>query len=204
MSKAVNLAKLTFAFVVIAGGFSIILGSLMGGGLSSSYDRVKGHNNDPRSIFVQAILLETNGAPAESITLPNPGQQLNNTAFATLLDTANELRDSENARVKTPSMLIQHRETGSINITLGNRTFDATISPSVIDTKQGPVLRAAIQIQRIDTDSFAEEHELTFTTAFTSAPGSAVVLDLADLGLQGTRSVLALHTTLIDPTPVDD
>lgn len=203
MSKAVNIAKLTFAFVIIAGGFSFILGSLMGGGLSSSYDRVKGHNNDPRSIFVQAVLVETDGVPSQALALPKPGTQLTNSAFANFFEDTNELRATENARVKTPSMLIQHKETGSINVTFGDRTFDATVSPSVIDTKRGPVLRVAIQIQRIDTDSAATQQELTFTTAFTSAPGSAVVLDLADLGLPGTRSVLALHTTLIDPTPTE-
>lgn len=203
MSKAVNLAKLTFAFVVIAGGFSIILGSLMGGGLSSSYDRVKGHNNDPRSIFVQAILVETDGMPADALALPKPGAQLSNSAFAGFLEDANELRATESARIKTPSMLIQHGETGSINVTFGDHSFDATVSPSVIDTKHGSVLRVAIQIQRIDSDSAATQQELTFTTAFTSAPGSAVVLDLADLGLPNTRSVLALHTTLIDPTPTE-
>lgn len=203
MSKAINLAKLTFAFVIIAGGFSIILGSLMGGGLSSSYDRVKGHNNDPRSIFVQAVLVETDGVPAQALKLPNPGAQMNNAAFNNFLENSDELRETGNARIKSPSMLIQHRETGSLNITLGDRIFDTTISPSIIDTKHGPVLRVAIQIQRIDTDSAATPQDLTFTTAFTSAPGSAVVLDLADLGLPNTRSMLALHTTLIDPTPVD-
>lgn len=201
MSKAINLAKLTLAFVVIAGGFSLIIGSLMGGGMSRSYDQLKGINTDPRSIFVQAILIETDANTVQLAALPAPGTQLTDAAFADLLTQADRLRGTEGARIHTPALLVQHAESGSITVKLGDRTFDAVVSPSVIDTKYGPVLRVAIQVQRTDTDSGATPRELTFATAYTAAPGNAVVLDLADLGLPGTRAVLALRTTLIDPTP---
>jgi len=201
MSKAITLAKFTLAFVIIVGGFSLIIGSLMGGGSSRSYDALKGINTDPRSIFVQAVLIETDTNTAQLAALPEPGVQLNDAAFADLLAGVDRLRAAEGTRIQTPALLVQHAETGSITVKLGDRTFDAAISPSVIDTKHGPVLRVAIQIQRTDTDSTATPRELTFATAYTAAPGTALVLDLADLGLPGTRAVLALRTTLIDPTP---
>lgn len=200
MSKAINIAKFTLALVIIAGGFSIIIGSLMGGGYSRSYDELKGINKDPRSVLVQAVLIETD--TVEPVALPAPGAQLTDTDFAGLITEAGNLRSSGVARIRTPAMLVQHAETGSISVILGDRTFDASVSPSVIDTKHGPVLRVAIQIQRADTDSSAAPRELSFATAYTAAPGSAMVLDLADLGLEGSRAVLALRTTLIDPTPV--
>ncbi len=202
MSKAITLAKFTLAFVIIAGGFSLIIGSLMGGGMSSrSYDKLKGINTDTRSIFVQAVLIETNANKVQPAALPVPGAQLTDAGFADLLTQADRLRGTEGTRIHTPALLVQHAETGSITIKLGDRAFDAVISPSVIDTKHGPVLRVAIQVQRTDTDSGATPRELTFATAYTAAPGNTVVLDLADLGLPGTRAVLALRTTLIDPTP---
>lgn len=201
MSKAITLAKFTLAFVVIAGGFSLIIGSLMGGGMSRSYSELKGINNDPRSIFVQVVLIETDANIAQPAALLTPGTQLTDAAFTDLLTAADGLRDDKGARIRTPALLVQHAETGSITVKLGDRIFDAAVSPSVIDTKRGPVLRVAIQIQRIDTDSAATPRELTFATAYTAAPGSTVVLDLAGLGLPGTRAVLALRTTLIDPTP---
>lgn len=201
MSKAINLAKLTLAFVIIAGGFSLIIGSLMGGGSSRSYDALKGLNTDPRSILVQAVLIETDASTAQLVALPAPGVQLTDAVFTSLLTEADRLRNAEGAHIRTPALLVQHAETGSITVKLGDRIFDAAVSPSVIDTKHGPVLRVVIQIQRTDTDSAATHRELTFATAYTAAPGNTVVLDLADLGLPGTRAVLALRTTLIDPTP---
>ena len=201
MSKAINIAKLTLAFVVIAGGLSIIIGSLMGGGSSRGYDKLQGINNDPRSIFVQSVLIETDAITAQLAALPSPGTELTNKDFADLLSIGDRLRDTEGARIRTPALLVQHRETGIVTVKLGDRSFDAEISPSVIDTKHGPVLRVAIRIRSTDTDSAATPRELTFSTAYTAAPGNAVVLDLADLGLPGTRAVLALRTTLIDPTP---
>jgi len=203
MSKAINLAKLTLAFVIIAAGFSFILGSLMGGGVSRSYDALKGLNTDPRSILVQAVLIEADDINAQpAALLPAPGSQLTEAAFNVLFTDADRLRDTGDARIRTPALLVQHAETGSIFVKLGDRSFDAAVSPSVIDTKHGPVLRVAIQIQRMDTDSAATPRELTFATAYTATPGNTVVLDLADLGLPGTRALLALRTTLIDPTPV--
>lgn len=201
MSKAITLAKFTLAFVVIAGGFAFILGSLMGGGSSRGYDALKGINTDPRSILVQAVLIEADAITAQPAALPAPGVQLTDAVFTGLLAEADRLRDAEGARIRTPALLVQHAETGSITVKLGDRIFDAAVSPSVIDTKHGPVLRVAIQIQRTDTDSAATPRELTFATAYTAAPGNAVVLDLADLGLPGTRAVLALRTTLFNPTP---
>ena len=201
MSKAITLAKFTLVFVIIAGGFSLIIGSLMGGGMSRGYDALKGLNTDPRSIFVQAVLIETNANTVQPAALPAPGVQLTDAAFTDLLTQADRLRGEDGARIRTPALLVQHAETGSITIKLSDRTFDAVVSPSVIDTKHGPVLRVAIQIQRTDTDSAATPRELTFATAYTTAPGNTVVLDLADLGLPGTRAVLALRTTLIDHTP---
>lgn len=203
MSKAINLAKLTLSFLIIAGGFSIIVGSLMGGGSSrSSYEKARGINNDPRSILVQAVLLETDTNGVEPATLPAPGATLTDSAFNNLMSDADELRAAGEARVRTPAILIQHAESGSISVSLGDRTFDADISPSVINTKHGPVLRVALQIHRVDTDSSVTPRGLSFATAYTSAQGGAVVLDLAGLGVPGARSVLALRTTLIDPTPV--
>jgi len=202
MSKAVNIAKITLAFVVIAAGFAFIFGTLMGGGSSRGYDALKGINTDPRSIFVQVILIETDAITVQP-ALPKPGDQLSNADFATLVEETDRLRAVENTSVRTPAMLVQHAETGSITIKLGDHVFDAAISPSVIDTKHGSVLRIAIQIQRTDTDSSATPRELTFATAYTAAPGSTAVLDLAGLGLPGARAVLALRTTLIDPTPTE-
>lgn len=201
MSKAISIAKFTLAFVVIAGGFSLIIGTLMGGGFSRSYDELKGINTDPRSILVQAVFIEIDASTAQPATLPTPGALLTDAGFTELIAEVDRLRASEGARIRTPSMLVQHAETGSLTLKLDERAFDAVVSPSVIETKHGPVLRVAIQIQRTDTDSSASSRALTFATAYTAAPGSAVVLDLADLGLPGTRALLAMRTTLIDPTP---
>jgi hypothetical protein len=201
MSKVINIAKFTFAFVVIAGGFSIIIGSLMGGGASRSYDKMRGVNSDPRSVLVQAVLIETDAQGVASIELPAAGAQLSDAAFAELLSDAGNLRDSGEARVRTPAILVQHEESGGVTVKLGDRVFNADISPSVIDTKHGPVLRVALQINRIDSDSSATPRELSFATAYTTAPGSTVVLDLAGLGLDESRAVLALRTSLSDPTP---
>lgn len=205
MARLITLAKGTAAFLIVAVGGSIIFGILMGGGFSRSYDELKGLNTDPRSILVQGVLIEVDSAAAQPAAqpaaLPAPGSALTDAAFNGLLAEADRLRAGGAARVRTPAMLVQHAETGSITVKLGDRTFDAAVSPSVIDTKHGPVLRVAIHIQRIDTDSADTPRELTFATAYTAAPGGAVVLDLADLGLPGTRAVLALRTTMSDPTP---
>jgi|GEM_PF-2287745 len=203
MSKTINLAKFTLAIVIIAGGFAFIFGSLMGGGSSRSYDELKGINKDPRSILVQGIFIEAADTASQPVALPAIGAQLSDADFTDLLTEADRLRPSiDNARIRTPSILVQHSETGSITVKLGDRTFDAAVSPRVIDTKHGPVLRVAIQIQSMDIDSAETARELIFATAYTAAPGSAVVLDLADLGFPGTRAVLALRTLLIDPTPL--
>jgi hypothetical protein len=202
MSKAIPLAKFTLAFVIIAGGFSFIIGSLMGGGLRSSYESMKGINDDPRSILVQAVLIESEASAVPLALLPSPGSQMNDAAFAELMSEAGNLRATNAARVRTPSMLVQHAESGSISVTLGDRSFEADVAPRVIKTKHGHVLRVALQLQRADADSSDTPRELVFTTAYTSAPGGAVVLDLGDVGQAGSRAVLALRTTLIDPTPV--
>lgn len=201
MARLITLAKGTAAFLIVAVGGSIIFGILMGGGFSRSYDELKGLNTDPRSILVQGVLIEVDSPAAQPAALPAPGSALTDAAFNGLLAEADRLRAGGAARVRTPAVLVQHAETGSITVKLGDRTFEAAVSPSVIDTKQGPVLRVAIHIQRIDTDSADTPRELTFATAYTAAPGGAVVLDLADLGLPGTRAVLALRTTMSDPTP---
>jgi hypothetical protein len=201
MARLITLAKGTAAFLIVAVGGSFIIGSLMGGGFSRSYDELKGLNTDPRSVLVQGVLIEVDSAAAQPAALPAPGSALTDAAFNGLLAEADRLRAGGAARVRTPAVLVQHAETGSITVKLGDRTFDAAISPSVIDTKHGPVLRVAIHIQRIDTDSADTPRELTFATAYTAAPGGAVVLDLAELGLPGTRAVLALRTTMSDPTP---
>jgi len=202
MSKTINIAKLTLAFVIIAGGFSLIIGSLMGGGVSSSYDKMKGINNDPRSIFVQAVLIETDANSTQPVSLPTPGAPLTDSVFNSLLSEADSFRATGDARILTPALLVQHAESGIITIKLGDRTFNLDVSPSVIDTKHGSVLRVVIQIQRFEMDSSETPRELNFATAYTAASGNTVVLDLAGLGLPGTRSVLALRTTINDPTPV--
>ena len=205
MTRLVTLAKGMTAFLIVAVGGSFIIGSLMGGGFSRGYDDLKGVNNDPRSVLVQAVLIEADQAvPATSpfdAGLPAPGETLDTGAFNALLANAERLRDGDAARVRTPAMLVQHRESGTVSVKLGDRTFDAAVSPSVIDTKHGPVLRVALRLRRADTDSADTARHLAFETAYTSAPGAAVVLDLADLGAPGARAVLALRTTLIDPTP---
>lgn len=203
MSKVINIAKLTLAFVVIAGGFSLIIGSLMGGGISRGYDEIKGINKDPRSIMVQAVLIETDPGQEAPMTLPPTGAALSDGSFRELVAEADRLRVSGEARVRTPALLVQHAETGRVTITLGEHAFDAVFSPSVIETKHGDVLRVAMQIQRTDEDTSATPREMTFSTAYTSAPGGMMVLDLAGIGEAGSRAVLALRTTLIDPTPRD-
>ena len=201
MSRVMNIAKLTFAFVVIAGGFSIIVGSLMGGGSSRVYDKVRGINTDPRSILVQSVLIETTPGGVLPAEIPEPGECLSDAEFRKLVSEADELRSDNGVRVRTPAMLIQHGESGAITVNYGDRIFEADVSPSVIDTKHGPVLRVALQIVQSETDSSQTPHAMNFATAFTTAPGNAVVLDLAGIGEPGSRSVLALRTTLSDPTP---
>jgi hypothetical protein len=201
MARLITLAKGTLAFLIVAVGGSIIIGSLMGGGFSSRSDYEKSVNDDPRSVLVQAVFVESDQAAGPGPELPAPGQSLDQAAFAALLTGAERLRAAGAARVRTPAMLVQHRESGTVSVKLGGQTFDAAISPSVIDTKHGPVLRVALRLQRADTDSADTARHLSFETAYTAAPGAAMVLDLADLGAPGTRAVLALRTTLIDPTP---
>lgn len=201
MSKAVNIAKLTLAFVIIAGGFSIIIGTLMGGGSSRGYSEMKAINKDPRSIYVQAVLVELDANTTNPLSLPAPGAVLTESAFNNLLSEAGRVRGTDSARVRTPGLLVQHGESGTLSVEVGERVFHADVSPSVIDTKHGPVLRVAIQIKRIELDSSETLHKLDFATAYTAAPGNSVVLDLAGLGLPGARAVLALRTSLIDPTP---
>ena len=202
MSKMMSIAKFTLAFVIIAGGFSFIIGSMSGGGgLSRSYDKVRGINNDPRSILVQAVLVESRGDAIGEFELPIIGSQLTDAQFQELATGADTLRNQDGVHVRTPTMLVQHSESGSLSIRVGDRIFETHLSPSVIETKRGNVLRVALNIQRVEPDSSDSTRGLEFTTAFTTAPGGAVVLDLADLGEPGSRAVLALHTTLIDPTP---
>lgn len=203
MSKAINLAKLTLAFLIIAGGVSIIIGSLMGGGSSrSSYDKARALNNDPRSILVQTVFVEADASSAGPISLPAPGEQLTKQAFNELLTSVNNFRDIKDARIRTPAILVQHAESGSITVKFGDRTFTMEVSPSVIDTKHGHVLRVAIQVSRFGVDSSSFPQEIRFATAYTSASGNSVVLDLAGLGIPGSRTTLAIRTTLIDPTPL--
>ena len=203
MPRTLSIAKYTLAFMVIAVGFAITFGTLMGGGSSRAYDSVKSINTDPRSILVQSILIETDAATAKPSALPMPGEQLSEAEFIDLLTEADRLRSVENTSIRTPAMLVQHAETGHITVRLGDRVFDAVISPRVIDTKRGAVLRVAIQLQRTDTDSSSTPRALTFETAYTAAPGGTVVLDLADIGLPASRAMLAIRTTLLDPTPTE-
>ncbi|MCR9076538.1 MAG: hypothetical protein NXI07_10915, partial [bacterium] len=97
MSKVINIAKLTLAFVVIAGGFSLIIGSLMGGGISRGYDEIKGINKDPRSIMVQAVLIETDPGQGAPMTLPPTGAALSDGSFRELVAEADRLRVSGEA-----------------------------------------------------------------------------------------------------------
>ena len=197
MTRLTTLAKGTAAFLVLAIGVSFIVGSLMGGGFSSRVEEyTKGVNNDPRSILVQAVLIESD----QPLTLPAPGSTLDARGFDKHLADAAGL-DPAAARVRTPSILVQHDETGSLVVKLGDRVFNAAVAPRVIDTKAGPVLRVALTIERSETDSSNAARILTFATAYTAAPGAAVVLSLADLGMPGSTASLALRTTLIDPTP---
>lgn len=203
MSKAINLAKLTLAFLIIAGGLSIIIGSLMGGGSSrSSYDKARQINKDPRSILVQTVLVEANASSVLPVSLPAPGQQLKEHAFNELLASVENFRETKDARIRTPAILVQHAESGIITVKFGDRTFEMDVSPSVIETKQGDVLRVAIQVSRFGVDSSSFPQEIHFATAYTSASGNSVVLDLAGLGIPGSRTALAIRTTLIDPTPI--
>jgi hypothetical protein len=206
MSKAISLAKFTLAFVIIAGGFSFIIGSLMGGGISRSYDAIKGINNDPRSILVQAVLIESDQTSAPIASLPMPGETMDDNAFRALMTQADGLRSSGGAHVRTPAMLVQHAESGHLSVKLGDQTFDAAISPSVIEIKDKYVLRVALEISHAGVDSSQTPSELVFTTAYTTAPGGAIVMDLGDLGAPGSRALLALRTSMINPrpTPSDD
>lgn len=206
MSKAIPLAKFTLAFVIIAGGFSFIIGSLMGGGISRSYDAIKGINNDPRSILVQAVLIESDQTSAPIASLPMPGETMDDNAFRALMTQADGLRSSGGAHVRTPAMLVQHAESGHLSVKLGDRTFNAAISPSVIEIKDKYVLRVALEISHAGVDSSQTPSELVFTTAYTTAPGGAIVMDLGDLGAPGSRALLALRTSMINPrpTPIDD
>ena len=203
MSKAIPLAKFTLAFVVIAGGFSFIIGSLMGGGISRSYDAIKGINKDPRSILVQAVLIESDQSSAPIPSLPMPGESMSDTEFRELMSEADRMRTNGVMHVRTPAMLVQHAESGHLSVKLGDRTFDAAISPSVIEIKDKYVLRVALEFRRADMDSSATPSEFAFTTAYTSAPGGAIVMDLGDLGMPGSRSVLAMRTTLVNPKPTE-
>ncbi|RMH28293.1 MAG: hypothetical protein D6692_05470 [Planctomycetota bacterium] len=200
MARLTTLAKGTAAFLVLAVGVSFIIGSLMGGGFSSrSYDDSKRLNDDPRSILVQAVLVESDTPLPAS--LPMAGTPVSDAGFKALLSDADALHASGAARVRAPAVLIQHAEQGAIGIKIGDRNFRAAFSPHVIDTKNGPVLRVAMQILRDDTDSSNAGRSLTFETAYTAAPGSAVVLDLAGMGDAGTNARLALRTSLIALTP---
>ncbi len=206
MSKAIPLAKFTLAFVIIAGGFSFIIGSLMGGGISRSYDAIKGINNDPRSILVQAVLIESDQTSAPIASLPMPGETMDDNAFRALMTQADGLRSSGGAHVRTPAMLVQHTESGHLSVKLGDRTFNAAISPSVIEIKDKYVLRVALEISHAGVDSSQTPSELVFTTAYTTAPDGVIVMDLGDLGAPGSRALLALRTSMINPrpTPIDD
>ena len=188
MSKAIPLAKFTLAFVIIAGGFSFIIGSLMGGGISRSYDAIKGINNDPRSILVQAVLIESDQTSAPIASLPMPGETMDDNAFRALMTQADGLRSSGGAHVRTPAMLVQHAESGHLSVKLGDRIFDAAISPSVIEIKDKYVLRVALEISHAEVDSSQTPSELVFTTAYTTAPGGVIVMDLGDLGAPGSRA----------------
>ena len=203
MSKAIPLAKFTLAFVIIAGGFSFIIGSLMGGGISRSNDAIKGINNDPRSILVPAVLIESDQSSAPIQSLPMPGESMSDTEFRELMSEADRMRTNGGMHVRTPAMLVQHAESGHLSVKLGDRTFDAAISPSVIEIKDKYVLRVALEFRRAEMDSSATPSELVFTTAYTSAPGGAIVMDLGDLGMPGSRSVLAMRTTLVNPKPTE-
>lgn len=201
MAKLTTLAKGTLAFLVLAGGVSLIVGSLMGGGFSSrGYDDSKRANDDPRSILVQAVLVDSE-AP---LTLPAAGSAVSDRDFTKLLSDAESLRTTGAARVRTPAVLVQHAETGEITVEIDGRKFNAGFAPRVIDTKTGPVLRVAMRLIRTDADTSGSAevaNKLSFETVYTAAPGSAVVLDLTGLSSDGSASKLALRTQLIDPTP---
>lgn len=199
MARTSQIARFTLALVVIAGGFSFIIGSLMGGGLSSGYDKIRGANNDPRSLLVEAVLIETDTGAA--LAWPTPGVYAGDAEYADMLARGAELGSSDAARVRTPAVLVQNAESGTVSVTLGGRSFVAAVTPRVIETKKGDVLRVALEIARTDDDASGTPSELSFTTAYTCAPGGVVVLDLADLGTPGSRALLGLRTTLFDPTP---
>jgi len=201
MSKAINLAKLTLAFVIIAGGLSLILGSLMGGGLGRSSDYAKGVNNDARSILVRTALIEADAGASMPADLPAPGLPIDDRTFESLQLAARGPQAPDAPSVCAPAVLVQHAEAAIISISVAGQQFNATIAPRVIDTKHGPVLRVAIEIDRLDTDSSGAERKTAFKTVYTTAPGASIVLDLAGLGAPGSQAVLALHTSLIDPTP---
>ncbi len=202
MSKVTTLARFMLAFLIIAGGLSIIIGSLMGGGFSSrASEYVKGNNNDPRSILIRAVLIDAeNGVPLPS-GLPVSGRPIAAADFESLQKAARTEQASDGPAIRAPAVLVQHAETAAISIDLADRSFEAMFAPRVIDTEHGPVLRVAIDVAQSVADSSGAERQRVFQTAYTSAPGGSVVFDLAGLGRPGDQAVLALHTELVDPTP---
>lgn len=200
MSKVTSLAKFTLAFVALAAGISFIVGSLMGGGYSRS-EYAKGSNNDPRSVLVRSILIESESPSVLPPELPAAGNAIDEQSFEALLQAARGPQDADKPAIRSPSVLVQHAETAIISIHVAGRVFEAKISPRVIETKHGEVIRVAIEIDRTDATSSGAERTVAFRTIYTTAPGGSMVMDLAGLGLPGSQAVLAIQTELIDPSP---
>jgi hypothetical protein len=191
MARLFTLAKGTVAFLIVAVGVSVIIGSLMGGGFSR-LNEYASLNDDPRSVLVHAVLVDGDavGGTAGGVTLDAA-------AFRALMERAGTMESG--VMVRSPAMLVQHGETGTVQVTDGVKTFAAGFSPHVIKTRTGPVIRLAVEIKQAETGEAARA--LEFATAYTAKPGATVVLDLAGMGADGNGLRLALRTELMDPAP---
>ncbi|MEM9374311.1 MAG: hypothetical protein AAGA55_11785 [Planctomycetota bacterium] len=198
MSRAFSHAKATFAFLIIAGGLSIIIGTLMGGGYGRSGPAV---NDDPRSILVRVLLVESDVPGTMPAELPPAGQRIGDDALETLQRAAREPLVPDSFRIRAPTVLVQHAESATISVDVAGRQFGVIISPRVIKVRDGHVLRVAIEMERSDAASSGAPRTAVFQTAYTTDSGGSVVLDLAGLGVPGSQAVMALYTELIDPSP---
>lgn len=187
-------AAVVASVTVITFSGALLVAPMIGGGYSGREAKPVGfvHNDDPRSVALDAILVEysTIGATdpvldallAEASTI---GGRISDEAFARCRALAVQAAGSERVlALRTPSVLVQHRADATLKWTGYHGHMHAlTVWPDVL---KGDVMRLGLTMETMQ----GSERTLEFSTVFTATTGTAIAMDHAGIDADADRSML--------------
>ncbi|HBS29174.1 MAG TPA: hypothetical protein DEB06_06910 [Phycisphaerales bacterium] len=198
-------ALVVASFVILLGSASLIVGSLMGGGYSSSDDR-KTANPDPRSVAIELLIVEDLSASASAGAAPNPllreiaatnGAALTAQEFDTLRSKAITAAESPSPPVRLSrfSVLVQHGEVATLQWTRDSIMRRMTAAASVL---QKNAVRLCLSVEQHASSENGGGAALE--TVFTLNSG-AVALNAQSLPGLPDRLLITRATIIDAQTP---